>query len=700
MVFKKFNLMQSIKFIFLLFAFQLTAQQGGMFIPSLLEGLNEKEIKNLGGNLSASDIYNVNSSSLKDAIGHFNGGCTSEVISPNGLLLTNHHCGYYQIQSHSSVEKDYLKDGFWAKNLSEELPNKNLYVEFIVRIEDVTDQALEGVTDDMNERERQAKINGNTNAVEKSAKKEAWQDVRTKAFYKGNQYFLFVTERYTDIRLVGTPPSSIGKFGSDTDNWVWPRHTGDFSLFRIYADKNNRPADYSKDNVPFTPKHFLPVSLKGVKEGDFTLVFGFPGTTDEYLPAIAVEQITEKINPSNIAIREAALKVMDSAMKANNKIKIQYASKQAGIANYWKKWIGENQGLKATDAVEKKRAFEKDFTEALSAQNKEETYGHILPELKKLYTEIEPITVKRSNFVEVFIRNNELMRTMFYLFQLENAATKGEAVYNEAKDRVLNNVKNLQKNFNTEIDKRVFKAIMPFYTDNLGKDIYVNTAFIDSTKAVQLLTGTPEEVQNKIQSDAAYQFARPYFIEFYGNIEPKFRQINDQINGLEQQYMKAMMEVLPDQRYFPDANGTLRVTYGQVKGYSPRDAVYYEPVTHLEGVMEKYIPGDYEFDVPEKLRTLYQTKDYGKYADANGNMPVCFIGTNHTTGGNSGSPAIDADGNLIGLNFDRVWEGTMSDYYYDPAICRNIMVDIRYILFIMDKYAGARHLIEEMELVE
>ncbi len=500
--------------------------------------------------------------------------------------------------------------------------------------------------------------------------------------------------------MVGTPPNSIGKFGSDTDNWVWPRHTGDFSIFRIYADKNNRPAEYSKDNVPYTPKHYLPVSIKGVKDGDFTLVFGFPGTTDEYLPAIAVEQIVEQINPSNIAIREAALKVMDSAMKANNEIKIQYAAKQAGIANYWKKWIGENQGLQAAKAVEKKQSFEKEFTEALRKQKKEALYGHILPDLEKLYTEIAPIKVKRSNFAEIFIRNNELMRTMFYLFQFENAIGKDEKTFNKAKNRVLNNVKNLQKKFNTEIDKRVFKAILPFYTDNVDQNIYANTAFTDSIKAEQLLTGSPEAIQKKIQADAAYQFTRPYFTEFYFMIDPKFQEINNKINRLEQQYMKAIMEVLPNQRYFPDANGTLRVTYGQVKGYSPRDAVYYEPVTHLEGVMEKYIPGDYEFDVPEKLRLLYQTKDYGKYADANGQMPICFIGTNHTTGGNSGSPAIDANGNLIGLNFDRVWEGTMSDYYYHPAICRNIMVDIRYVLFIIDKYAGAKHLIEEMKLVE
>ena len=691
--------MKVFRILFLFIAFQVSAQQGGMWIPSLLQGMNEDEMQSLGSKLSAKDIYDVNNSSLKDAIGHFNGGCTSEVISSKGLVLTNHHCGFSQIQSHSSLENDYLKDGFWARNLKEELPNNNLYIEFIVRIEDVTKQVLEGVTETMSDREQQSVRGRNSTAIEKAAKKEDWQDTRIKAFYKGNQYFLFVTERYTDIRLVGAPPSSIGKFGSDTDNWVWPRHTGDFALFRIYADKNNRPAAYSEDNVPFTPKHFLPVSLDGVSEDDFTMVFGFPGTTDEYLPAVAVAQTVEKINPRAIAIREAALKVIDAHMKADDQIRIQYASKQARIANAWKKWQGENLGIEKSGAIGIKKAQEAEFTKQLKAKGLESKYGNVLPELERLYHEIEEVNVKRTSFMEVFLRTNELTPMIFGLVQLEGAAANSEETFEKQRDANIARMKGVYKNYNAKVDREVFEAVMPLYTDHVDASIYDKTAFTNLESALKVLEGNSSEVLEKLNDDAAYQYIKPFIIAFYTEVEPRFQELNPQINSLEQQYMTALMEVLPDQRYFPDANGTLRVTYGKVKGYEPRDAVYYEPLTYLDGVMEKYIPGDYEFDVPEKLQELYAKKDYGQYTDATGKVPVCFLGTNHTTGGNSGSPAIDAYGNLVGLNFDRVWEGTMSDMYYDPEICRNIMVDARYILFIIDKYAGAQHLIDEMSLV-
>jgi len=691
--------MKLFKIVLLFITLQISAQQGGMWIPSLLNGMNEQEMQSLGSKLSANDIYDINKSSLKDAIGHFNGGCTSEIISPQGLILTNHHCGFSQIQSHSSLENDYIKNGFWAMNLAEELPNEGLYIEFIVRIEDVTAQVLEGVTAAMTEKEKQSKIDKNSSAIQKKTTIEAWQSSKIKAFFKGNQYFLFVMERFEDIRLVGAPPTSIGKFGSDTDNWVWPRHTGDFSMFRIYANKENRPAKYSKDNVPYKPKHFLPVSLDGVSEGDFTLVFGFPGRTNEYLPAVAVEQITQKVNPSNIAIREAALKVIDAKMKTDDKIRIQYASKQARIANYWKKWIGENQGIEKSNAIEKKRLFEAEFTKQLKAKGLEEKYGHILPEFEKLYSEFESINVKRNNFVEVFIRNNELMYGMFRLAQLENSATRGEEIFDKTRTSVINRLKGNFKNYDVGVDKGVFKSIMPLYTNKMDASIYDTTSFTNLDDALKLLEGNSVDVIKRLNSDAAYKFAKPFIDEFYTNIEPSFQRINTQINAVQKTYMKALMEVMPNQRYYPDANSTLRVTYGQVKGYAPRDAVYYNPVSYLEGVMEKYVPGDYEFDVPQKLQDLYKAKDYGQYADSNGKLPICFLGTNHTTGGNSGSPAIDAHGNLVGLNFDRVWEGTMSDYNYDADICRNIMVDLRYVLFIIDKYAGATHLIDEMKLV-
>ncbi|WP_115460991.1 S46 family peptidase [Winogradskyella aurantiaca] len=691
--------MRLIKLICFLFVVQVYAQQGGMWIPSLLEGMNEDEMQSLGSKLTAKDIYDVNNSSLKDAIGHFNGGCTSEIISSQGLLLTNHHCGYGQIQSHSSLENDYIKNGFWAMNLNEELPNEGLYVEFIVRIEDVTTAMLKGITDEMSAREKQSLIDKNRNGVEKKIKKEDWQGIKIRPFYKGNQYYLFVTERFEDIRLVGAPPASIGKFGSDTDNWVWPRHTGDFSLFRIYADKNNRPASYSEDNVPYKPKHYLPVSLDGIEEGDFTMVFGFPGRTNEYLPAVAVEQITQKVNPSNIAIREAALEVIDANMQTDDLVRIQYASKQARIANAWKKWIGENLGIEKSGAIQIKRDFEMEFTKALKAQRLESEYGAILPEFERLYAEFEPVNVKRNSFVQVFLVTNELMQMMLRVAQLEMASKNGQAAFNRARNSTINQIKRIHKNYSVKVDRGVYEKVMPLYTDKIDVSIYETTAFVDLDKALAVLEGDMEDVITKLNSDPAYVYAKPMIMEFFNQYEPEFQRMNTEINGLQTTYMKALMQVMPDQRYFPDANSTMRVTYGKVNGYAPRDAVYYNPVTYLDGVIEKYQPSDYEFDVPEKLRELYTAKDYGDYADANGKLPICFLGTNHTTGGNSGSPALDAEGNLIGLNFDRVWEGTMSDIYYDPEICRNIMVDLRYVLFIVDKYAGAKHLIDEMDLV-
>ena len=691
--------MKYLKILLLFITINISAQQGGMWIPSLLKGMNEDEMTSLGSKLTAKDIYDVNNSSLKDAIGHFNGGCTSEVISPKGLILTNHHCGFSQIQSHSSVENDYLKDGFWAMKLKDELPNKGLFVEFIVSIHDITEPVLEGINELMTEQEKQSHIDKNSNEVLKNWPKEIWQNVKTKSFYKGNQFFLFVTERFEDIRLVGAPPTSIGKFGSDTDNWVFPRHTGDFSIFRIYADANNRPAKYSKGNKPYKPKHFLPVSLDGVEEGDFTLVFGFPGRTNEYLPAVAIEHITKEFNPTNIAIREAALKVIDAKMKVSDTVRIKYASKQARIANYWKKWIGENLGIQKSNAVEKRRAFEASFTKALKEKGLESKYGNILQEFDKLYQDFAPINIKRRNFVEVFLVTNELMQMTFRAYQMEQAISDNPEDFDRVKASLVARLQGIHKNYDADLDKGVYQNVMPLYGKPVDSSIYNKTSFTNLESALQLLEGDAKDVIKKLNNDSAYAYAKPIIAEFFNSIDNEYQQKNQPITALQTQYMTALMEALPNARYFPDANSTLRITYGQVRGYAPRDAVYYNPVSYLDGVIEKYVPGDYEFDVPQKLRDLHKTKDYGPYADSNGKVPVCFLGTNHTTGGNSGSPAIDAHGNLVGLNFDRVWEGTMSDMNYDPEICRNIMVDLRYVLFIVDKYAGATHLIDEMKLV-
>jgi hypothetical protein len=699
-----------------LFVLQSQAQQGGMWIPSLLEGMNAKEMKNLGMKMSVSDIYDVNNSSLKDAVPHFNGGCTSEVISSKGLLLTNHHCGYSQIQSHSTVEKDYLTNGFWAMNMEDELPNNNLVVTFIVRIEDVTTKVLDGVAAIPTEADKQKKIQENITALSNSLPKESWQENKIRTFYEGNQYMLFVTETYKDVRLVGAPPSSIGKFGSDTDNWVWPRHTGDFSLFRIYADKNNRPAAYSKDNVPYTPKHFLPISLDGVKQDDFTLVFGYPGATNEYLPAIAVEQIVNDLNPAKIEIRDAALKVQDGFMRKDQAIKIQYASKYASTANYWKKWIGETQGLKKSNAVAIKRNDEAAFQQKVIKSGKQNEYGHLLAGFQNNYTEIAPYALARDYFSEVVLRNSELMSIGYKLYQLEQAyIQKGEQSFTDRKNNLITATAGLYKDYNKEVDEKVFEQLIGLYatkspkqflpaslsninSQKLTREIYSQTKLTSYDKFKELLQGDTKTVLANINNDKAYKLVKEMTDAYFDKVAPKYDEINTKITALQRTYIKGLLELNKDARMFPDANSTLRVTYGKVAGYAPKDATVYTHMTYLDGMMEKYVPGDYEFDVPAKLIDLHKKQDYGQYGE-NGKMPVCFIGTNHTTGGNSGSPAIDARGNLIGLNFDRVWEGTMSDIYYDPAICRNIMVDIRFVLFVIDKYAGATNLIDELKLV-
>ena len=709
--------MKFLRLLILFLFIQSHAQQGGMWIPSLLKGMNETEMKNLGMKISAEDIYSVNKSSLKDAVPHFDGGCTAEMISNKGLLLTNHHCGYDNIQSHSTVENDYLTNGFWAYSMAEELPNKDLYVTFVIKIEDVTSKVLEGVAALPNESDKQKKIQDNISFLSKTLPKEATQENSIRTFYDGNQYILFVTEKFTDVRLVGAPPSSIGKFGSDTDNWVWPRHTGDFSLFRIYADKNNKPAPYSKDNVPYVPKHFFPISLENLKENDFTMVLGYPGRTQEYLPSFAVEQIVNTLNPAKIEVREAALKVQDGFMRKDKAIKIQYASKYAGVANYWKKWIGETKGLKKSNAIGVKQKFEKEFLAKVNKAGKQAEYGNLLSDFEKNYTEINDYALARDLYSEVALRNIELLSVGFKLYQLEQILNnRGEQSFNDRRNNLVEGLGDFYKDFNAKVDEKVFEQVIAVYSksypsqflapefktldaEKLSKEVYSTSKLVSYDKIKELLTGDSKTVIANFNKDKGFQVIKAIADSFYQKIAPKYDEINLKNTALQRTYMKAILELSPkSDRIFPDANSTLRVTYGKVKGYKPNDAVYYEPFTTLDGVMEKYIPGDYEFDVPQKLISLYDKKDYGDYA-VNGKIPVNFIATNHTTGGNSGSPALDKNGNLIGLNFDRVWEGTMSDIYYSPDICRNIMVDVRYILFIIDKYAGAQNIIKELNII-
>ena len=709
--------MKFLKLLLLLFVIQTQAQQGGMWIPSLLKGMNETEMKSMGMKITAKEIYDANQSSLKDAVPQFDGGCTAEVISDKGLILTNHHCGFGAIQDHSTVEHDYLRDGFWAYKMEDELTNPNMTVMFVIRIEDVTSQVLEGVAALATEAEKQKKIQENISSLSNSLPKETWQENKIKTFYDGNQYLLFVTETFKDIRFVGAPPSSIGKFGSDTDNWVWPRHTGDFSLFRIYADKNNHPAAFSADNVPYKPKKFFPISIAGLKENDFTMVMGYPGRTTEYLPSVAVNQIVETLNPAKIEVRDAALKVQDRFMRKDQAIKIQYAAKYAGVANYWKKWMGETKGLKKANAVAAKQKFEKEFQEKVIKAGKQAEYGTLLSDFEKNYTEINDYALAKDYFSEVALRNTEILSVGYKLYQLEQILnTKGEQSFTDRKNTLYKGISDFYKDYNVDVDKNVFEQLINLYATKspkqfvpetlinldaakLTSDIFSNSKLTSLTSFRELLEGDSKTVIEKLNADKGYQLIKSMADAYSSKVAPKYDELNLKNIALQRTYMKAILELSPKSaRIFPDANSTLRITYGKVKGYQPNDGVYYEPFTTLDGVMEKYIPGDYEFDVPQKLIDLYNTKDYGNYG-VKGKMPVCFIATNHTTGGNSGSPALDAKGNLIGLNFDRVWEGTMSDIYYSPDICRNIMVDVRYVLFIIDKFAGAQNIINELKII-
>jgi hypothetical protein len=694
----------------------------GMWIPLLLEKLNEKEMKSLGMKISARDIYSVNNGSLKDAIVSFGGFCTGEVVSSKGLVLTNHHCGFDAVQNHSSLEHNYIRDGFWANNYQEELPNPGLFVTFIVRIEDVTKQVLTGVSAELGESQRQSAIDRNINELKKTIKKEAYQDVFVRGFFEANQYYLFVTETYKDVRLVGAPPSSIGNFGKDSDNWMWPRHTGDFSMFRIYAGKDNKPAEYSADNVPYVPKRSLSISLDGVNEGDFTMVFGFPGRTTEYLHSAAVQQILEVNDPVKIAIRDKALAVIDGFMRKDEQVRIQYAAKYASISNAWKKWKGEVLGLKRVDGVSKKRAYEAEFQKRVDGNPQwKSQYGNVLGDLAAAYEEFKPLGRARDYYLEITSKI-ELFTLAGKMISLRNAKINGtKTAYSEGVRNAKGQLEDFYREYSPVVDRKLFEVLLEMYVKDQDKsvvsqkvveqvgalgndfqkwaaDIYTDEELLSSKRVLADLEQDPGAFLERMKSDRAVVLFGDMADTYNRQVAPRLNEVQSRINGLQRTYMQAQMEVMKEKKFYPDANSTMRVTYGNVKGYEARDAVKYDFYSYLDGVMEKYIPGDYEFDVPEKLRSLYRNKDYGVYGK-NGKMPVCFIATNHTTGGNSGSPALDAYGNLVGLNFDRVWEGTMSDINYDPSICRNIMVDVRYVLFIIDKFAGAGHLVKEMKLV-
>lgn len=597
----------------------------GMWLPSLIEKGTIKDMRKAGLKLTAKDLYDVNSASLNDAVVLFGGGCTGEMISPEGLLLTNHHCGYGQIQSHSSVQNDYLTYGFVAMNREQELPNPGLKVSFLREMRDVTKEVESGMS--------------NQEIIEAATKGTHYR-ADIKPLYYGNEYYIYIYEEFKDVRLVFAPPSAIGKFGGDTDNWMWPRHTGDFSMFRVYADKDGNPAEYSKDNVPYEPKRFLEISAKGVQEGDFTFVYGFPGTTQQFLHSDAVKYIVEKGNPNKIALRDIRLKHMNEAADKSAEVRIKYASKNATVANAWKKWQGEALGLVRLNTVEKKQKEEAEF----KAWAKGTEFETVVDDLAKVYDEISAIQFRTDIYTEGAL-GSEMLR-----YLLTPAARRDSAAF--------------YKDYDVELDKKITKELFAYVADVLSKDELPEGFSADSEPTEEL---------------------GAEFLKLISN--SRSLELKKELDSLYKVYVRGIRAKDTKTNFYPDANLTLRITYGKVAGYTPLDGVYYVPQTTIRGVMEKDKPEIYDYNVPQRLRDL---------APDNMDVPVAFIATNHTSGGNSGSPVLDKNGRLVGLNFDRVWQGTMSDVDYDPEMCRNISMDIHYMLFLVGEYGGAQHLINEM----
>jgi len=693
----------------------------GMWLPLLLEKLNEKDMQAKGLKLSARDIYDINQSSLKDAIVHFGGGCTGELVSSEGLILTNHHCGFSEIQSHSTIENNYLNDGFWAMSRDEELPNPGLSVSFLVYMKDVTAEMTENLSSGMSESVRARTLSEAAKKIIQAATEGTHYEANIRPFFSGNEFYMMVYETFEDVRLVGAPPSSIGKFGGDTDNWMWPRHTGDFSVFRIYAGSDNKPAPYSPDNVPYKPRHFLPISLKGVEKGDFTFVYGFPGTTQEYLPAVAIQTIINNQNPVRIKLRGMRLGIMDQHMEQSELTRIQYAAKHAGIANGWKKWIGENRGIARMDAISKKTAYENRFREWANGG----PYQTLLDAFEAKY---KPMAFLRES--EAWIGEAAFGVELLRLARSFNAFTEmasrkdhDPAALNGLKNRLTEGAMGFFKDYNPAIDIEVMAALLGEYHRNSGQlmyppaleslnkkyknnyklaagELFQKSMFADSAKLMKLLRNFKPRDAKKIQNDPAFSLAIEIATYYSTQIQPPLRSLVQSTDSLQRVYMKAQMEMEPGRLFYPDANSTLRITYGQVDDYYPRNAVHYLHYTTLDGIIEKENPGILDYEVHPRLKELWQKKDFGRYASSEGQLHVAFIGTNHTTGGNSGSPVLNGKGHLLGLNFDRNWEGTMSDLMYDPDMCRNITLDIRYCLFIIDKFAGAGHLLSEMTIIQ
>jgi hypothetical protein len=710
---KKFLLPLSLSFITFINCFA----EEGMLIPSVISAF-ESDMQAKGMKLSAKDIYDVNHSSLKDAIMHFGGGCTAELVSGTGLLLTNHHCGYSQIQSHSSLEKDYLKNGFWAKNYTEELPNVGLTASRMVRIDDVTASVMFGVVESESAEKRAAAMRKNMEQLIKDATVGTHYEAEIKPFNYGNHFYIIVKEVFKDVRLVGTPPNSIGKFGGDTDNWVWPRHTGDFSVFRIYTGADNKPADFSTNNVPYTPIHFLPISFKDRKVGDFTMVYGFPGETEQHVASGYLKFIVEKERPARIKMREKSLSIIDAAMRSSDEIRIKYSAKQASIANAYKKWIGQVDGLKRLDGVSVKIGKEKEYNEMAATNDKwNGAYGQLVNQMNKLVEEGSEWEFRYSMAIEYLYVGPEFYKLARGIDDIttnySKYVEKGEL--NTQIEKMIKGADGFFKNYDAGVDQKIFDLLtMEYfaqvkiddesiadlnYVNGLSKAIFAKSILTNKERYVAFLQKFKEKSISAVKKDPGFKLYAKLTMDFKENVLPNYQAFDDQMNALLKVYVQGKYEMFPDAKHWADANSTLRITYGQLEGSSPTDGMAYTEHTTLDGIIAKYNTGNPDFELLPRMLEMHKNKDYGDYAQ-DGELWICFTGSNHTTGGNSGSPVIDAKGNLMGLNFDRTWESTMSDYMFDPNRCRNVVVDIRYVMWVMDKYAGAKHLVDEMVLVK
>jgi len=702
------------------FGFKVRADEGMWLLP-LIEKLNIGKMTELGLKLSAEDIYSLNKASLKDAIIIFGGGCTGEIVSSQGLILTNHHCGYSSIQAHSSVEHDYLRDGFWAMSREEELPNPTLAVTFLVRIEDVTTQILANVKQGMTETERTTSILEARAAIEKKAAEGNNYRIQVGSFYGGNYFYLMAYERYNDVRFVGAPPSSIGKFGSDTDNWEWPRHTGDFSVFRVYSGPDGKPATYAKENIPLKPKHYLPVSIKERNIGDFAMILGYPGRTNRYMTSYEINEQLQIIHPDRIKIRGVKQDIWMKDMQSDQKINIQYSNKYFTSSNYWKYSIGQKAGLERLNVKAKKEELENQFNKwVVASPDRKAKYGEALNMIKTA-TEGRAEYYNAVQYLNECIQGCELLSMNQVATLLINTLKSGDKqTISDAVGRVKNYVSDFYKDYNPPTDNKSTKAMLKLYRADIPAkfqpDFYVNIVdkkykgdidkFVDEmfAKSVfanesKLMAFLEKPVLKTLENDLVYLTSASIY-KTAADVSKGSNQFDAGLATGKRLWIAALMEMVPEKTQYPDANSTMRLSYGTVQDYDPRDGVTYKYYTTLQGVVDKYKPGDYEFDLPKRVIDLNNKKEYGRYGSSKGYMPVCFLTTNDITGGNSGSPVMNGNGELIGLAFDGNWESMSGDIAYEPELQRTIVVDIRYVLWVMDVYAGAKHLVDEMTVVQ